>query len=124
MKIKNKGVCIGILIGILVISIIYTIVMFELYKNRTFIFTPYIPPKPPLGESPFYPNGDPDLSTCPYLKDLKPEDPTYNTAKLKCGVQKLTPLQIKQRDYIVDCFFNPDADGKCKGDFPAEPSFI
>jgi hypothetical protein len=113
MEIKNKGACIGILIGILVISIIYTIVMFECYKNRTFIFTEYIPPKPPTDETPFYPNGDPDLSTC---KDAK-------TNPLKCGVQKMTPTQIAQRDYISKCFFNSKA-GKCDGDIPDELLFI
>ena len=113
MVIKNKGACIGILIGILVISIIYTIVMFELYKNRTFIFTPYIPPKPSTDETPFYPNGDPDLSTC---KDAKENH-------LKCGVQKMTPPQIAQRDYISNCFFN-SKDGKCPEKTPDELLFI
>lgn len=52
---SSKEISIGILISILVIIIVYVIVMFELYKKQTFIFTPYIPPSPPPNS--FYPLG-------------------------------------------------------------------
>ena len=53
---SSKEICIGILIFILVIIIVYVIVMFEFYKNESFIFTPYKPPPPP-GNA-FYPLGN------------------------------------------------------------------
>lgn len=51
----SKAWGIGILSTVLVIMIIYVIVMFEFYKNQTFIFTPYVPPTPPPNY--FYPLG-------------------------------------------------------------------
>lgn len=54
---SEKGICIGILIAILIVIIIYVIAMFEFYKNRTFIFTPYTPKNPPSDTKAFYPLG-------------------------------------------------------------------
>lgn len=51
----SKAWGIAILIAILAIMIIYVIVMFECFKNQTFIFTPYAPPTPPGNF--FYPLG-------------------------------------------------------------------
>lgn len=52
---KNTLAVILILCGLFVIIIVYAVVMFELYKKKTFIFTPYVPVKPsdaffPLGK--------------------------------------------------------------------------
>lgn len=52
---SSKEIAIGILIFILITIIVYVIVMFELYKKQTFIFTPYTPPPPPPNS--FYPLG-------------------------------------------------------------------
>lgn len=52
----SKAWGIGILVTLLIIVIIYAIVMFETFKNQSFIFTPYIPPTPPSNH--FYPLGD------------------------------------------------------------------
>lgn len=49
-------VSLGILIGIIIIIIIYVIVLFELYKQKRFIFAPYVPPNPP--DRYFYPLGN------------------------------------------------------------------
>lgn len=70
-----KGISIGILIGILVIIIIYVIAMFECYKNRTFIFTPYTPKAPPSEAKAFYPLGT---------------------------ITALTPEQITERNNIIN----------------------
>jgi len=52
----SKGVTIGILIFILFVIALYVIVMFELFKKQSFIFSKYTPPTPP---SPyFYPLGN------------------------------------------------------------------
>lgn len=51
----SKAWGIAILIAILAIMIIYVIVMFECFKNQTFIFTPYVAPTPPANF--FYPLG-------------------------------------------------------------------
>lgn len=51
----SKAWGIGILSALLVIMIIYMIVIFEFYKNQTFIFAPYVPPTPPTNY--FYPLG-------------------------------------------------------------------
>ena len=48
-------ISIGILIFILLTIIIYIIILFETHKNQSFIFAPYVPPKPPKGG--FYPLG-------------------------------------------------------------------
>lgn len=50
------AVSVGILIVILVIMIVFAVVMFETYKNDTFIFTPYTPPPPPPNT--FFPLGN------------------------------------------------------------------
>ena len=76
MEKSEKNICIGILVSILIIMIIYIIVLFECYKNNTFIFTPYKPPKPPTEENPFKPTGD---------------------------VNALNADEIKQRNCIVAC---------------------
>lgn len=55
MSSKSKHICVGILIFILVVIVIYVLVMFELFKNQAFIFKPYVPPAPP--ENSFYPLG-------------------------------------------------------------------
>lgn len=47
---------ITILIVVLVIMIVYALIMFETYKNDTFIFTPYTPPAPPPNT--FFPLGN------------------------------------------------------------------
>ena len=52
---SSKAVSVGILIVILIAIIIYIIVMFELYKQQKFIFSPYTPPSPPPNS--FYPLG-------------------------------------------------------------------
>jgi len=43
---STKHICIGIMIGILVVMIIYIIVMFSMYVSGSWIFAPYIPPTP------------------------------------------------------------------------------
>jgi flagellar basal body-associated protein FliL len=51
----TKHTTIWILVFVLVIIIVYTIVMFEMYKRGEFIFSPYVPkPAPPNS---FYPLG-------------------------------------------------------------------
>lgn len=45
-----------ILILVLIIMIVFALVMFETYKNDTFIFTPYTPPAPPANT--FFPLGN------------------------------------------------------------------
>jgi len=54
-KASTKAISIGILISILIILIIYIIVMFELYKQKAFIFATYAPPAPPANS--FHPLG-------------------------------------------------------------------
>ena len=83
MAVSQKGVCIGILISILLIMIIYIIILFECYKNKTFVFTPYKAPPPPTEETPFYPTGE--------IRDLSPEE-------------------LAQRDCIVACGLNNDCE--------------
>ena len=51
----SKGIAIGVLIFILFVMIVYVIVMFELFKQQKFIFSPYTPPPPPPNS--FYPLG-------------------------------------------------------------------
>jgi flagellar basal body-associated protein FliL len=51
----TNGLAIGILIFLLILVIVYIIVMFEMYKNKKFIFTPYVQPTPPNPS--FYPLG-------------------------------------------------------------------
>jgi len=51
----SNAISVGILIFILITIIIYVIVMFELFKQRKFIFAPYVPPPPPTNS--FYPLG-------------------------------------------------------------------
>ena len=51
----TRGFSIGIMIFIFVVAIIYVIVLFELYKQKRFIFAPYVPPTPPAPF--FYPLG-------------------------------------------------------------------
>jgi len=58
MEGSEKNICIGILISILIIMIIYIIILFECYKSNTFIFSPYTPPNPPTEENPFKPTGE------------------------------------------------------------------
>ena len=56
MAIKStKAISVGILIFVLLVIIIYVIVMFELYKNKAFIFSPFTPSPPPANS--FYPLG-------------------------------------------------------------------
>lgn len=52
---STTAISISILIFLLIIVIIYIIVLFELYKQKRFIFATYIPPTPP-GDY-FYPLG-------------------------------------------------------------------
>lgn len=58
MAVDTKTISTGILIAMGVIAIIYFIVLFECYKNKTFIYAPYTPPPPPVDQNPFYPTGD------------------------------------------------------------------
>ncbi|MEM2986600.1 MAG: hypothetical protein QXV60_00665 [Nitrososphaerota archaeon] len=44
----HTGISVGILVFILIVMIVYSILMFEFYKNHTFIFSPYKPPDPPV----------------------------------------------------------------------------
>jgi hypothetical protein len=73
---KNKEICIGILIFTLIIIIIYIIVIFECYKNKTFVFGNYTAPAPPASESPFYPTGE---------------------------IIPIPPEQIAERNRIINC---------------------
>lgn len=86
MEKSEKNICIGILVSILIIMIIYIIVLFECYKNNTFIFTPYKPPNPPTEENPFNPTG---------------------------AVNGLNADQIKLRDCIVACGLSGGAACDC-----------
>lgn len=52
---SSNAISVTILVFILLTVIIYVIVMFELYKNQTFIFSPYTPPVPQTPH--FYPLG-------------------------------------------------------------------
>lgn len=54
---NNRGICVGIVIFIVVTIIIYIIVMYELYRNNSFIFTIYPKPTPPASANAFYPLG-------------------------------------------------------------------
>lgn len=69
---STRGISVGILIFILISMIVYVIVLFELYKQQTFIFAPYTPPTPPSNY--FYPLGK---------------------------VTPLTPVQIEQRNAVI-----------------------
>ena len=51
----TRGFSIGILITILIIMIIYVIFIFEMYRKKEFIFSPYTPPPAPVNA--FYPLG-------------------------------------------------------------------
>jgi hypothetical protein len=53
---KHHGPAHGIIIFILVVSLVYVIVMFEMAKSKTGIFSKYVIPTPP--ESFFHPLGD------------------------------------------------------------------
>lgn len=68
----TKAIAIGILIFILIVIIIYTIVMFESFKKKSFVFAPYIPPTPPTNH--FFPLGE---------------------------VTPMTPSEIEQRNAII-----------------------
>lgn len=57
MATSSTAICIWILIFILIVIIVYVIVMFELYKNQSFIFAKYTPPPPPSSANAFYPLG-------------------------------------------------------------------
>jgi hypothetical protein len=69
---SSKGLCIGILIFIFIIMIVYVIVMFECARKQSFIFKKYVPKTPP-GSS-FHPLG---------------------------GVRPLTQEEIDQRNKII-----------------------
>lgn len=78
---KTKGSIgwiVALLVGVLVLLIAYTVILFECYKNRSFIFSPYRPPKPP-GKY-FYPNG---------------------------GVEKLTAEDKKKRAAAINASYTP-----------------
>lgn len=53
MAVNSREISIGILIFLLILIIIYSIILFELYKQKRFIFSTYTPPTPP--GSFFYP---------------------------------------------------------------------
>lgn len=53
---STAGWSIGIIVFILLVSIAYVLVLFECYKNKTFIFAPYTAPPPPANT--FYPLGE------------------------------------------------------------------
>lgn len=53
-----KAITIAIAIVIIIIMIIYILVIFELYKSRSFIFETYTPKSPPSNLYPFYPLGE------------------------------------------------------------------
>ena len=57
MPSTSTTVSVVILVIILVLMIIYTIVLFESFKNQTFIFSQYTPPDPPANQNAFYPLG-------------------------------------------------------------------
>jgi hypothetical protein len=57
MALDTKKISVGILIVMGIISIIYFIVLFECYKNKTFIYADYVPPPPPADQNPFFPLG-------------------------------------------------------------------
>lgn len=44
---STRGWSIAILVALLIIFIAYVVLLFELYKNQTFIFTPYKQAEPP-----------------------------------------------------------------------------
>lgn len=52
---STKHWCIGIMIGILVVMIVYVVVMFEMYLSSSWIFAAYVPATPPAPY--FYPLG-------------------------------------------------------------------
>ena len=68
MAVSEKGICIGILISMLIIMMIYIIILFECYKSNTFIFSPYTTPNPPTEENPFKPTGEDRLLNADELK--------------------------------------------------------
>ena len=57
MVTTTKTISVIILIGVLIIMIIYIIILFECFKNKTFIFETYTPPAPPSNQNGFYPLG-------------------------------------------------------------------
>jgi hypothetical protein len=58
MTTTYKNISVIILLVIIVLIIIYGIVLFETYKNQTFIFSQYTPPPPPTSQNAFYPLGN------------------------------------------------------------------
>jgi hypothetical protein len=50
-----KGISIGVLVTLIIILVVYIVLMFEWYKNRTVVFAPYTPPAPPADQNAFYP---------------------------------------------------------------------
>lgn len=54
---SSKQISIGALIFVLVVIMVYSVVMFELYRREKFIFGPYEPPTPPAEKNPFHPLG-------------------------------------------------------------------
>lgn len=55
---SKKEISIGVLILILVIIMVYSLVMYELFRRQSFIFAPYEPPAPPADLYPFHPLGN------------------------------------------------------------------
>lgn len=50
-----KGISIGILVTLILILIVYIVLMFEWYKNKTVVFSPYTPSPPPDSQNAYYP---------------------------------------------------------------------
>lgn len=55
--VDTKKISVGILVGVIIISIVYFIILFECYKQQTFVFAPYQRPPPPDSMKPFFPLG-------------------------------------------------------------------
>ena len=80
-----KHVSIGILVTLLILMVIYIILMFEWFKNKKFVFAPYVVPAPPDGSNPFYPTGE--------IQDLTPEEICIRNLNIYCAsdTNRITP---------------------------------
>jgi len=98
MAVSEKGICIGILISMLIIMMIYIIILFECYKNNTFIFTPYTPPKPPPEENPFNPTGA--------IRDLNEAEIAKKNCIIACGLYGGTACECIDKLKVAEDMIN------------------
>lgn len=66
---KEKGAIIGLGVGMVVISIVYSVYIVIAWQSKTSIFTPYQPPTPPSKFEAFYPLGTVTPMTAQEIKE-------------------------------------------------------